>query len=174
MKILTVTIPGGLTRASRVSVWKHWHRPNQVDLRFIDPTDLFAYGRILKEQWEAKEDFAVVEPDIVIRKDVANAFLNCPELYCVFPYAWLTDIGPALGCTRFRKEFLEKYPDAMKETLAQNVTWTQLDVVLMRHVLARKHGQQPHVHLPEVEHLNPKKQLLPDANKKPMLHVPHW
>lgn len=174
MKILTVSIPGGLTRQSRVSVWKYWHRPNEIDLRFIEPEDQFAYGKILREVWEAGEDFAVVEPDIVIRKDVAEAFINCPCVYGCFPYNWLTDVGPALGCTWFRKEFLLKYPTAMQEVEAQNVNWRQLDVVLMRHILARKYNEQPHVHLPAVEHLNPNKQLLPEANPEPLTNVPHW
>lgn len=174
MKILTVAIPGGLTRQSRVAVWKYWHRPNQIDLRFIDPEDPFAYGKILKELWEAGEGFAVVEPDIVIRKDVADVFLNCPEPYCAFEYAWLTNIGAALGCTRFGSEFLLKYPTAMAETLAQNVSWRQLDVVLMRHILARKYREQPHLHCPPVEHLNPNKQLLPNADSTPLGYVPEW
>lgn len=161
-------------RDSRVSVWKYWRRPNEIDQRFINPEDQFAYGRILRELWEAGEDLAIVEPDIVVRADVCESFLNCPELYCAWPYQWLTNVGPALGCTRFRSEFLKKYPDVMVKVEAQNVTWRQLDVVLMRHVLAREYGEQPHIHLPPVEHLNPKKQLLPDADPTPMTHVPHW
>ena len=51
----------------------------------------------------------------------------------------------------------------LDEAVATGVGWQQLDVVIMRHLLARKYGEQPTVLLPPVEHLNEKKRLLPDA-----------
>lgn len=169
-----MAVPGQWRRESRVALWKHWHRPNEVDFRIIDPEDETAYPRILAELWKEKQDFAVVEPDIVIREDVARAFLTCPCEYGAFPYAWTTDVGPALGCTWFRAAFLEKYPEAMSNVLRKRISWRQLDVVLMRHVLAREYGEQPHVHLPQVQHLNESKKLLPEANPQPLMSVPHW
>lgn len=174
MKIVTVATPGSWRRESRVSVWRHWHRPNLIQYHPIDPEDQKAYEKILTYYWELGEDFAIVEPDIVIREDVAEAFLNCECVYGGFVYPWLTDIGIALGCTWFRSEFLQKFPTAMKEVAAKNVSWRQLDVVLMRHILARKYMQQPHIHLPPVAHLNPEKQLLPEASTEPLMYVPEW
>lgn len=172
MKIVTVCIPGQLTRETRNSLRKHWRRPLETNVHFIEKEDPFAYVNLISDYWKQGESFAVVEPDIVIRKDVAEAFTSCECLYGCFPYNWTTDVGPALGCTWFRAEFLKEYPDAMEKVKAKNVTWRQLDVVLMRHVLAREYGQQPHVHLPAVQHLN--KPLLPEASPEPMMSVPHW
>lgn len=174
MKIVTVATPGAWRDESRRAIWKHWPKPNIHNFHPIEAGDPKAYGLILQYYWELGEDFAVVEPDIVIREDVADAFRDCECLYGAFPYEWLTDVGPALGCTWFRSAFLQKHPDAMREVLAKNISWRQLDVVLMRHILAREYGEQPHVHLPPVEHLNEKKKLMPGANQEPMMHVPHW
>lgn len=134
--------------------------------------DPFAYGEVLALQWGFGEDFAVIEQDIVIRPDVVEAFANCPEAYCAFPYAWTTNVGPALGCTRFRADFLQRYPNAMQFVLDMHISYRQLDVVLMRRILAKQFGEQPHVHLPPVEHLNPLQRLRPDADPTPMLSVP--
>lgn len=172
MKIVTVATPGALKDETSSALLEFW--PGEHHLHLIQPGDLMGYGRILRDYWEAGDDFMVIEPDIVIRKDVADAFINCPCVYGCFPYNWLTDCGAALGCTWFRKEILQAVPDAMARVQAQNVTWRQVDVILMRHVLAREHGHQPHIHLPPVKHLNPNKELLPEANPEPLTYVPHW
>lgn len=176
MKVITCYTPG-LLRPQTAAALAHAMqlRPEILwEIWPLNPDDFRAYGDALQGEWWRREGFAVVEPDIVIRPDVADAFIDCPEPYCAFPYPWLTDVGPALGCTRFRREFLEAFPTAMDEVQAEGVSWQQVDVVLMRHVLARKYGQQPHVHLPAVEHLNPAKQLLPEASPVPLMQVPHW
>ncbi len=172
MKLVCCYTPGQLRPPTVDAFAAHW--PDDLCLHELDPDDIYAYGETLDKYWFAAEGFAVVEPDIIIRADVTDAFLNCPEPYCAFPYAWTTNIGPALGCTRFRAEFIQKYPAAMRDTLDRGVGWRQLDVILMRHILARNHGEQPHVHLPAVWHLNEKKQLLPEADPTPMLSVPLW
>ena len=137
----------------------------QGDIHYslLDAGDVFSYSYLLSAYWDLGESFAVIEPDIVIRADVDDAFHNCPEPYCCFPYAWQTHVGPALGCTRFRAEFLARFPDAMQKATRHRIGWRQLDVVLLRHVLAREYKQQPHVHLPPVEHLNPRQQARADA-----------
>lgn len=173
MRIVCVSAGNQLRKETQDALIANWVVQN-IHFRFIEKADQTGYLRILTEFWEQKQDFAVVEPDIVIRKDVAEAMLNCHCEYGCFPYAWTTNVGPALGCTWFRRSFLEKYPDAMREVQHKNVSWKQLDVVLMRHVLARKHGEQPHVHLPPVQHLNEAKALLPEADPHPMMEVPHW
>ena len=148
------------------------------DLRFeYVGDDDYAYGRALERRWAHGVGFAVVEQDIVIRQDVVDAFDECPEPYCCFPYAWTTDIGPALGCTRFRSELLSAHPEAMRDAVAtpsaygQPGHWRQIDVYLMRRILRDRHGLQPHVHLPPVEHLNEAKRLRDGADPTPVLEV---
>ena len=174
LRVVTVHVPGALRTETLRAAAKATIAHPELDWRFweIKEEDELAYGRIITEHWTAGEDFAVVEPDIVIRDDVADGFLSCSEPYCAWPYSWLTDVGPALGCTRFRGEFTRRYPDAMDR--AHGVSWRQLDVVLMRHVLVREHSEQPHVHLPPVEHLNEAKRLLPEASREPLMTLPDW
>lgn len=172
MILVTVTIPGALREETLQAIHDHWLGEHRIHT--IQPGDSTGYQRILTDYWEAQEDFCVIEPDIVINQNVSNALLTCDCGYGCFPYAWTTNIGPALGCTWFRQTFLQAYPDAMKQTAARGVTWRQLDVILMRHVLAKTHGCQPHIHLPEVQHLNPNKQLLKEASREPLTYVPDW
>lgn len=136
-----------------------------------------AYLETLALLWADEEDFVIVEHDVV--PDL-TAFLElgvCTSPYCCFPYAWTTCVGPALGCTRFRRELLRTVPDAVEQAAripsayGRPGHWRQLDVHLMRNVLRDTHAWQPHVHLPPVEHLNEAQQLQPDASRVPVLEV---
>lgn len=169
------TVPG--VRSETVEALERYVKaPDMV--RVVDVGhDPYAYGRLLRECWKSGLDFAVVEHDIVIREDVYDAFHDCEGGYCCFPYAWTTCVAPALGCTRFRKEFTLAHPDAIDEALAmpsyigEPGHWKQLDVFLMRRVLRDRYGLQPCVHLDPVEHLNPEQQLRPEASSEPVLEV---
>lgn len=171
MKIVTCFLPGMLRDQTVQALAEHGR---DIHLMLLKPGDDTAYGRQIARLWKMGESFAIVEPDIVIREDVVDAFENCPCEYGSFPYAWKTNVGPALGCTWFRDSFMAKYPSAVEEAGPRSISFRQFDVVFMRHVLARKYGQQPHVHLPPVTHLNENKQLLPDADPTPMMEVPLW
>lgn len=155
--------------------------PDGDDLGLVDVLgDDYAYGRLLCECWATGLDFAVVEQDIVIREDVAYAFSTCPQPYCAYPYSWSTTVGVALGCTRFRGVFTQRYPDAMREACetpsayGQPGHWKQLDVFLQRRILRDQHGEQPCGHLPPVEHVNPGRALVDGADPTPLLMVEGW
>ena len=171
MKIVTCFTPGQLKDETVQALATYG---KDVHLILLKPGDETAYGRQIAKLWRQEESFAIVEPDIVIRGDVVDAFENCTCEYGAFPYPWKTNVGPALGCTWFRDSFITKYPSAVEQAGPRSISWRQFDVVFMRHVLVRKYGEQPHVHLPPVVHLNEAKQLLPDADPTPMLEVPEW
>ncbi len=88
-----------------------------------------AYYAALSELWERGETFALLEHDVVCRRDVVQAFEECPEPWCAFGYsdichescmeAW----SNTLGCTRFRKEIIEAVPDACKDMPKQFWDW---------------------------------------------------
>lgn len=151
-------------------------RGHALNFEYVGGSDT-AYCELLQKVWANGETFAIVEHDIVVNPDTIPGFEGCPDPYCAAPYAWTTQVGPALGCTRFRAELLEELPDAIHEVAAMPSNWgapghyRQLDVFLMRRVLRDRHGLQPHVHLPSVEHLNPKQALLPTASPEPVLKV---
>lgn len=136
-----------------------------------------AYLDVLALHWAEREDFVVVEHDVVPH---LTAFLElglCTSTYCCFPYAWTSCVGPALGCTRFRTEVLESVPDALEQVARIPSAygppghWRQLDVHLMRNVLRDGQGLQPHVHTPAVMHLNVAQQLRAGAELEPVLEV---
>ncbi len=172
MKIVTVHTPGALHPETEAAI-EAYREDDAWIIHEIDPADEFAYGKILKEHWNAGEDLCIIEPDILIGPETLQSFFECEHDYCCAPYAWTTDVGPALGCTRFRAGFMAKHPNVMRDAAGTNVTWRQLDVVIMRHILARDLGEQPHVH-ETVTHLNEAKALLPEANSVPLTTVPHW
>jgi hypothetical protein len=169
MRFFCPYAPGQLRPETKLALDTH---AGSVEYVEMNPNSPHFYPQTLARFWTDGESFCVIEQDIVIRKDVIDAVLECDCDYGCFPYAWATAIGPALGCTWFRSAFLARHPLAMNMVLRTGVTWSQLDVVLMRRVLARKLGEQPHVHLPPVEHLNEAKRLLPGADPTPLLSVP--
>ncbi len=128
---------------------------------------------ILASYWNAGDDLCIVEPDIVVNPETLQEFRDCECGYAAAPYAWKTDVGAALGCVRFRAEFMARYPNVLRDAVATRVSWRQLDVVIMRHILARDLKEQPHLHA-TVTHRNPLKQLLPDADPTPLSQVPNW
>ena len=167
--------PDGLRVETELAL-THWVRDgDEVILWPLE--DDHEYGRTLELFWRSGEDVAVIEQDIVIGPHVVEGFHACESPYCAFPYAWSTCIGPALGCTRFRAAFARRYPDAMRDARATPSAWgepghwKQLDVFLMRRILRDRHGEQPHVHLPPVAHLNPDRQLRTDAPREPVTTV---
>ena len=178
LTILCCHLDGQIRMRTQQALEQHAVGNPDVHVHFttIKPDDPFQYGREIASWWELAAlgnfDLAIVEPDIVIRDDVIDAFLNCECEYAAFPYPWLTDVGPALGCTRFRHAFMAANHDAVEKALAHNVGFRQFDTVFMRWILARDLGLQPHVHLPQVEHLNPEKALLPEADPTPLMSVP--
>jgi len=152
-----------------LAIEQHW---GDADFHVLSTSDPVGYVKTIHEYWKEAIGIFIVEPDIVIRPDVVDAVLYCDCDYGCFPYEWLTNVGPALGCTWFRSAFMRKYPKAIEEVLNSRISWRQFDVFLMRHLLARQYGEQPHVHLPPVEHLNEHKHLLPNADPTPMMEVP--
>ena len=149
---------------------------SQPDVRFhpLPAHDPFAYGRLLADYWRgAADDLLIVEQDILPTAADISLMAVCPNLYCGAPYEWTTDVGVALGFTRFRREFMLQYPTAMEQTIARGLGWKQLDVTFQRAILVRQYGEQPHVH-PQVRHLNAEKKLMEGADPNPLQTLPAW
>lgn len=172
---MRVVVP--FTALDPATVWSlaefQYALPGSPEVELVDLSDdpVRGYPALLKRLWREGETFCLIEHDIEIGPSTLYDFRACSYGYCAAPYPWRTDVGPALGCTRFRDSFIAKYPGAAKAI--GEVGASQLDVVFMRHVLARDLGEQPHLHAPVVHH-NPAKALLPEANPEPLTTVPHW
>ncbi len=148
-----------------------------IEYEPLAPDDQFIYGKTIQRLWreclERSEDLCLVEQDVEIGPSTLYDFRACLHWYCGCPYSWLTDSGVALGCTRFRHQFIEKYPDVVDRAVGTGVGLRQFDVTLQRLILVREHNEQPHVHA-SVIHLNLEKQLRDDANPEPLAVLPEW
>jgi hypothetical protein len=145
------------------------------DTRFVmlNRTDPHHYGRLLTAYWEdPDDDLLICEQDILPQPSDIELMRTCPEPYCGAPFAWKTDVGVALGFTRFRREIMLRYPSVMAEA-SKRATWSQLDVTLQRSILVKRFGEQPHVH-PTVTHLNSAKALMEGADPTPLASLPAW
>lgn len=164
----------------------HEHVPPGDAVRLLGVAhDETAYAHHLIESWDyakgSKSGLAIVEQDNILRADIAETFRVSPHGWVAYPYAWTTNVGPALGMTRFSGEFIARYPDAMREAASMsnagyymvgskppenNPTgaghWKQVGYLLTDRVL-RDHGERPVVYLPRCEHLNEAQTLLPEV-----------
>lgn len=176
MRILTVHTPGSLREETAFGIASAIAAcPERAvwDKREIESRDQQAYGRIIAECWNADDDLFIIEPDVEISSETLFQARACQYGYCGFSYSWGPEVGIALGATRFRKSFMEKYADAARRAVAERVSFRQFDVVFQRHILAREYGQQPHAH-GAVIHWNPAKQLAPNGRPEPITVLPHW
>jgi hypothetical protein len=175
----------GTRDALRAHLGPGWHlvegdgpapdAPLTLEYEPLDPNDPLAYGRTIRRLWdeclERGQDFCLIEQDIEIGPSTLYDFRACSHPYCGAPYPWLTNVGVAMGCTRWRSAFIAAHADAVDEALAIGPHYRQFDVVFQRRVLAERYGAQPHVHAPVV-HLNAARALRPDASPVPLEGVP--
>jgi hypothetical protein len=132
-----------------------------------------AYFELLDRLWSdclyGREDLCLIEHDIVVHEDVFPEFEECSEPWCAFPYAMTNVVQPGLGCTRFRHELIAAIPDAWGRVARHgndrdvpdgmpSKHWLRCDVRLDAELMPL--GYFPHVHDPQVEHLNPRQQLV--------------
>lgn len=112
------------------------------------------YFYLLKDLWETKQDFILVEHDIFPWRGALKTFETCGEEWCGFPYlyeysTWVI----AQGCTRYRAEAMIKAPAVFQELEdAKRTHWGDFDWH-MRQNLQKVLGHGPHEHAPAVIHL---------------------
>ena len=124
-------------------------------------SDDYAYWRLVSDVWAAAQDTIFVEHDVIVRRDVIEAFESCPRDWCVFSYDYpLAAMGLAkdrrlfspLGCSRFRASVMEGWPDACGSRPVR--WWNTADRLGAGLLLRWKPAPRPHIHQPPVEHLN--------------------
>jgi hypothetical protein len=176
--MLIVVVPyvpyanGGLSDYTRAALFEQ----NETKITYVDLLDpVLGYGKLVATEWklalEHGDDLCFVEQDIEVGPTTIYDFRACQHPYCGNPYPWTTNVGVAMGCTRFRHAFIAAHPTAVDQALAIAPHFRQFDVVFQRRVLAAKYGAQPHVHSPVIHH-NPEKQLREGASPIPSDGVP--
>jgi hypothetical protein len=114
-----------------------------------------SYFWTLARLWAQAETFVLVEHDIVVHPDVFTAFLGCRQPWCAFVYERAGNVGPGLGCTRFRRELMLARPRAIAALEHDGGggvparDWRRLDVRVEVALAGRAHLHRPPVtHLP--------------------------
>ena len=175
LRVVVHYVPGLLRHETEDALAVYSTPRSSVEYRPVDPRDPTDYGKKIAAMWrecaESSDDLVLIEHDVEIGPTTLFDFRACSHLYCGNPFAWVTNVGVAMGCTRFRAEFIEEFAFAVDEALAIAPHFRQFDVIFQRRVLAKRYGAQPHVHAPVV-HLNEEKRLRPGASPVPLEGVP--
>lgn len=143
----------------------------------------FAYWYLVKDLWEAGEDFCLIEHDIVIDPRVTlQGFDVCSHPWCACPYPYdMMEQGYyfGMGAVRFKAEVMARHPDLMQEGLSREWTvlwdskhkpghWCRVDAWVKPRLYQL--GEQIHPH-DMVEHLG-KEGLSHDCRPKNARRVP--
>jgi len=94
-----------------------WGEANGAEFRDTS-ADTEAYFRLLAELWRDGEAFMLVDHDIVPPPDAVQRFAACAEDVCCHPFLILGMWSAAeeLGCTRFSRVLVRKYPNLVDES----------------------------------------------------------
>lgn len=122
----------------------------------LDPADMTAYWRLLRDAWAEPGDLVIVEHDIGIHASVLPGFERCPMPWCGHPYAIGEQMLVCLGCTRFTAALKAAEPDLI-EVMGRIDNdglpardWRRNDVRLADVLHAR--GYEVHRHKRPVQH----------------------
>lgn len=115
-----------------------------------------AYWDVLARLWDAGEDFAVVEHDVIPAAGALASFEACGHDWCGAPYPYLAGTYAGLGCTRFRAAVMARHPDLMDVVAAmsndshQPRHWCTLDAWIQ--AVLRQRGENMCTAHPEAGH----------------------
>ena len=129
----------------------------EVEYRDTSASDT-AYAELVMELWKHGEGFAIVEADMAFPPEALQRLVECENDYCAGIYPWSTQLGPALGFTKFGTSLLNN----VNVPNLGGTHYRQTDIAVLRLQLGRRHQRQPHLHLPPIRHLNPKQALRPE------------
>lgn len=141
------------------------YAPHAEFVKLTDRTD--AYWGLLDKLWARREPFIIVEQDVEIHERAIRSLTYCPQPWCLFPYSGPRTLGDggdplfymALGCTRFRANLMDEYPDLVSGI---GVTkhprfdpsvyrdWRGIDGAIGGRL--RERGYRQHIHRPIVMH----------------------
>jgi hypothetical protein len=127
--------------------------------QFVPMVNDFSYFELVSGLWEKQEDFIIVEHDIIVWPGAIQKLTNCKHMWCTYPYycsvGWILE---GLGCTKFSKKMMKKYPDYFKEPFPTCCKHDKNYCGLDRFIAHRgiELDIKPHVHNPGITNLNEK------------------
>jgi hypothetical protein len=137
--------------------------PLALEVREHEPEE--GYYRLLAELWAQAQDFVLCEWDNLPYPGAIQEIWECEQGFCGKPYRLGGFYAACLGCTKVSREFMLRYPQALRLAGEGGRGWRELDSRLasaLRHL-----GYQgdlnwggwsfgwPHQHWPPIQHLHP-------------------
>lgn len=107
----------------------------------------YSYAELISSLW-GKEDFIIVEHDIIPYPEAFESLMNCNYSYCGCYYHIGGSLGGTLGFTKFEKIFTKNIPIDFT-----GVKWTHLDAKIAGE-LEKLDIWDFHRHYPSVTHLH--------------------
>lgn len=130
--------------------------PEWVDVSGDDE----AYHRLLHDLWNCGQTFIINEHDNIPHPWSYREMGECNHAWCGTPYMVVGKIQTALGLTKFHRVLTRERPNALD---MGDRYWAHQDIVLGLALLGTNIGQ--HVHMPPINHLNPRASLGRRRNK---------
>lgn len=130
----------------------------QFETRYVGVYD-YCYFDLLNVLWIEREDFCVIEHDVVVRPDSLDELDACPNDWCAFGMEYMDVVWPGLSCVRFRAELIARNPDAFDNIAECSDAghpprhWCRVDHWLRGELEAN--GEKQCVHGPPLGHIRP-------------------
>lgn len=132
----------------------YWHR-----FCDLDPGDLGAYGRLVRDLWQMGTTFVICEQDVVPTIDQLDRIVECDHDWCSYSYDdGLYPDGPMFGLVRFDARVMAEHPHAAEVALVigkrrdQEAEWWRVDALIARDLKIR--GVEWFMHEPAVHHVH--------------------
>jgi hypothetical protein len=112
----------------------------------------YAYSDTLVHLWKSKQDFVILEHDVVPWPGGIQALFDCKEPWCGYHYPFAPKtIRGALGCAKFSGELTTAHSDLWTEWV--NLKWNQIDGSMFPAVIKSTGLQWFHRHIPDFAHI---------------------
>ena len=130
--------------------------PSTAEAIDVSSSD-FAYGELLVRLWSPPfdDDLMICEHDVVVNLDTVDEFIKCECGWGVNPYLVQGEEITGLGCVRWRREFMQAHPEAMRAAVRMTNPGGMLPGHFVRldgWVRQALRPAEPHVHQPRVAH----------------------
>ena len=152
--IIVPYVHGRLDPGTQMAVQYSGYRCRFVDL---DPLDLTAYGRLVRQVWESQDTTIICEHDVIPTPDQLATLQECGHDWCSYSYDGdLYPGGPMFGLVRLSGSLMARHPMAAQVALITGkrrdleAVWWQVDALMARDLRIR--GVEWVEHLPVVHH----------------------
>jgi hypothetical protein len=124
----------------------------QLGGEFIDcSSSEYSYFAMFRDEWRKKQTFCIIEQDVVPTMKGIESLQRCNHLWCGCPYFIGGQYAVCLGCTRFDKQLMVRYPNLPEQVSALRqgdippTIWWRMDVNIAE-LLMKFLGHNVHNH----------------------------